>query len=355
MDTLMKQPIQNSKLSKELKIPKNLQPYLLKTLSELLQEGFSIHQSLHFMRILMKKQTKAIDYIISQLEKGMSLESSLEPLGYSNALIAQLFYAQRQGRFIDSLLDASNQLQEAQKYRQKLIKTLIYPIFLGIGLVGMLFAMRLFLLPQVTSFISQEVYDEQFFVRVLVRFFTYLPQIFGILLAIVLIIYGCVDLYLLKQTEMKRYQILTRIPGLKKWVRSYSSYKVSKEIGHFFTGGYSIQQTITVLVDYPIDPFLSEIANEIKKGMLKGEDLAVILEDLDIFTKELPLVIYQGELTSQTAQKCSLYSQKVYSDLMNDIQAKLTLVQPVLFIIIGVLVMSMYLFMMLPMLTMQGI
>lgn len=40
---------------------------------------------------------------------------------------------------------------------------------------------------------------------------------------------------------------------------------------------------------------------------------------------------------------------------MNDIQAKLTLVQPVLFIIIGVLVMSMYLLMMLPMLTMQGI
>lgn len=355
MVTLMKQRIQNSKLSKDIKIPKVLQAYLLQTLSELLLEGFSIHQSLVFMRVLMRKQTTAIDYIIRQLESGISFEMSLRALGYSNSLIAQLFYAQRQGRFTESLADASKQLKEAHHYKQKLVKTLVYPVFLAVGLVGMLFAMRQFLLPQVASFISQEAYDEQYLVRVLVYFFTYLPQIFGILLAFVLIIYGGVDMYLLKQSEMRRYQILTRIPLVEKWVRSYSSYKVSKEIGHFFSGGYSIQQTLTVIVDYPIDPFLSELAIEIQERMLKGEDLAAILDELNIFTKELPLVIYQGELTSQTAQKCYLYSRKVYLDLMDDIQAKLTLVQPILFILIGILVMSMYLLMMLPMLTMQGI
>lgn len=355
MGILKKRHTKNSKLSKSLKIKATKQPYVLKTLGELLAEGFSLHQSLQFMQILMKKETQSFDYMISKLEEGSSLESSLELLGYANSIIAQIFYAQRQGRFIDALLEASQQIEEAQGYQRKLVKMLIYPLFLGIGLIGMLFAMRLFLLPQIASFITQEVYDQQMLVRILVAFFTYLPQIFGILLACVLIIYGSIDLYLLKQTELRRYQILTRIPGLRKWVKSYSSHIVAREIGHFFKGGYSIQQTITVLIDYPINPFLSEVAAQIKVGMLNGEDLADILKDLAIFTDELPIVIYQGELISQTAQKCQLYAKKVYTDLMEDVQAKLSLVQPVLFILIAILVMSMYLLMMLPMLTMEGI
>lgn len=350
-----KQLIQSLNSSKSLILPKKLHSYFLETVSELLHEGFSLSQSLTFMRLLMKKHVHSIDYILTQLEQGMSFESSLQTLGYSNTIVAQLFYAQRQGRFVESLEDASKQIAQSHAYRQTLIKTLVYPIFLGVGLVGMLFAMRLFLLPQIASFISQEVYEKQFLIRILVGFFTYLPQLFSIFIAFVLIIYGAIDLYLLKQTQLIRFQLLTKIPGIRQWVRSYCTYKISKEIGHFFKGGYSIQQMVQVMIDYPIDPFLTEVSTLLHAEMLKGEDLAGILKGINIFTEELPIVIYQGELTSQTAQKCHLYSRKVYSDLMEDFQKKLTLVQPILFVIIAVLVMAMYLLMMLPMLTMDGL
>lgn len=220
----MQERLQNLNSSNSLKIPKKLHSYFLKTVSELLEEGFSLNQGLVFMKILMKKQDKSIEYILAQLEQGLSFESTLQALGYSNSIVAQLFYAQRQGRFVESLEDVSNQIAETQKYSQKLIKTLIYPIFLGIGLVGMLFAMRLFLLPQIASFISQEVYEEQWIVRLLVGFFTYLPQLFGVFIAILLIVYGGIDLYLLKQTQLIRFQLLTKLPGIRKWVRSYCTY-----------------------------------------------------------------------------------------------------------------------------------
>ncbi|XJS11388.1 competence type IV pilus assembly protein ComGB [Aerococcaceae bacterium WGS1372] len=355
MDSLIVRITKNLKFSKKLKIPNNLQAYFLKTMSELLAQGFSMHQSLEFMPALLKKQKAEISYILSVLESGESFESSLRGLGFSNSIIAQIFYGQRQGRFIEAIDRSSKQLYQAQEYKNKLVKIIIYPLALFIGLVAMLFSIRAFLLPQITSFISQEVYERELLVRILVGFFTYLPQIFGIFLAVCFIIYGVVDLYLLKQSEFKRYQLLVKIPIFSHWVRNYATYIITRELGQFFLSGYSIQQVLQVLIDYPIDPFLTEIAKLIQEEMLKGIDLSVVLSDLAIFTEDLPLVIYQGELTSQSGQKCQIYSQKVYTDLMEDIQRKIRYVQPILFIFIALLVMAMYLMMMLPMLTMDGL
>lgn len=345
----------NLKSSKKLKIPINLQAYFLKTMAELLTQGFSMNQSLEFLPILLKKQKAEMDYILSMLESGETFESSLRMLGFSNSIVAQIFYGQRQGRFIEAIERSSRQLSQAQEYKNKLVKILIYPLALFVGLIVMLFSIRAFLLPQITSFISQETYESELLVRFLIDFFSYLPQIFGILLSVCLIIYGVVDLYLLKQSEFKRYQVLVKIPLINHWVRNYASYIITRELGQFFLSGYSIQQALQVLIEYPIDPFLSELALLIQSEMLKGTDLAVILSDLAIFTEDLPLVIYQGELTSQSGQKCQLYSQKVYSDLMNDIERKIGFVQPILFVFIALLVMAMYLMMMLPMLTMEGL
>lgn len=353
MALLMNRPILNLKSSK--KLPAKIRPYFLKSIAELLGEGFSIKQSLTFMEILLLKHQDAIAQINQELEKGNSFEQSIKGLGYSLSVISQLFYGQRQGRFIQSLLEVSQQLEEKYSYQQKLIKILVYPLLLSLFLLAMLFGMRTFILPHITSFISQEVYESQIFVRILVAFFTFLPQILGLVLAFILIVYGLVDFYLLKKEPLERFRILVHIPLLRKWVRSYCSYKIARELGHFFSGGYSLQQTLQVLVDYPIDPFLTNIAQVLHVSLKNGQALADILAEINIFTIELPIIIYQGELTSQTAQKCKLYSQKVYSDLMEDIQKTLALVQPLLFIMIAILVMAMYLIMMLPMLTMDGL
>lgn len=355
MDISIKKRIANLKLSNKITLSAKHKAYLLRSTAELLQEGFSLKQSLNFLEILMLKQKESIRHVSRELEQGKAFEHSLKALGYSLPIIAQLFYGQRQGRFISTLFEVSQQLEESDRYLKKLTKVIIYPLLLSLFLIGMLFAMRTFILPHIVSFISQEVYEEQLLVRILVGFFTYLPQIMGITAAVILLVYGGIDFYLLRKEPIMRFRILVRFPFISRWVRSYCSYKIARELGHFFSSGYSIQQTIQVLVEYPIDPFLSNIALVMEQKMQEGVELAQILADLKIFTPELPIVIYQGELTSQTAQKCKLYSGKIHTDLMTDIEQKMGLIQPVLFIIIGLLVMAMYLMMMLPMLTMDGL
>lgn len=335
------------------KITAKQRPYLLKTLSELLAEGFSLSQSLIFMQLLMKPQASLIEQVIQSLGQGQTFEKSIQPLGYPISVVAQLFYAQRQGRFLIALEASAAQLQQIQTYQSKILKVLTYPLLMAGFLIALLFGMRTLLLPHIISFIAQDTYDTNGLVRLLIGFFTFLPQISIALLAFLLIVGLLTDFYLMRLTHIKRYQLLRRLPIVSKWIDRYCSYKLARELGYFFEGGYSLQQTIDVLTLYPVDPFLTEIAIRLQNGMVQGTPLATIISEMKLFTDELPLVIYQGELTSQMAQKCKVYADKIFHDLWEDIAKKINYIQPIMFLLIAVLVMAMYLTMMLPMLTFE--
>ncbi|MFK8198004.1 type II secretion system F family protein [Tuanshanicoccus lijuaniae] len=337
------------------KLPAKDQSYFLRTLYELLTEGFSLNQALVFMELLMPKYQPLIHILVTTLASGKGIEIGLRQIGYSLDIVAQLYYAQRQGRFYDALLTSANKLAKSQENKVKIIKVLMYPCVMFVFLIILLLGMRLFLLPHITSFISQETFDSNILVRVLILFFTYLPQLMLGGLGIVVVIYLFFDLYLMKQTYMTRNKILLKVPIIRHWIRSYTTYKLADTLGHFIGGGFSIQQTIDFIVQYPIDPFLSELALYLQSGYQQGEELKTTLDQLQLFRSEFGMIIYQGELTSQLPTKCLVYAAKILSDMLEDIAKKLTYLQPILFIIIAVMVMAMYLLMMLPMLTMDGL
>lgn len=355
MDTLIKKTISILKLSKSR--PRSLSRkekiYFLQVLAEMLEQGFSINQSLHFLKILLPRHQALIDQILQDLMTGVPLEQAIKRCGYSSRVSAQLFFAQKQGRFIQSLFDLVKHLRTVSTYQDQLAKLLLYPACLILFLTGILFGMRQWMLPQILSFISEEVLQTQMLARVLIIFFTYLPQMTLSTLALSLITYIVGDFYLLRLPQIKRYQLLVKFPFIKKLVKKYTSYRIAAELGYFFLGGFSIQQILDLLIQYPQDPFLTDLAHFLKDNYLKGVDLASSLDELAIFTDSLALVIYQGELTNQTGQKCRLYAQKLFEEVMEDVSRKLNMIQPILFIAIALIIMSMYLVLMLPMLTME--
>lgn len=341
----------NHRLPKKVK-PKD-QAIFLSTLYELLEEGFSLNQALVFMELLMPNYQLLIREIVNHLEQGHGLETGLRSIGYSLNIVSQLFYAQKQGRLYPALNKSAKYLKTQFDYRNQIVKTLAYPIMMLGFLLSLLFGMRAFLLPHIVSFISQEVYASNLLIRLLIRFFSYLPQILTGLIGVSLLIILFFDYYLLKKSYLIRINFLLKIPLIKKWVRWYCTYKIAQSLGHFIEGGFSLQQTIDFIITYPIDPFLNEIAVELNDSLLSGNDLSSSLDQLGIFQSELGMIVHQGELTSQLATKCIMYAEKLLLEMMEDIAKKIGYLQPILFITIAVLVMSMYLLIMLPMLTME--
>ena len=345
----------NLKSSKFPTLPTKLHGYFLNVLAELLSEGFSLNQALTFMRLLLPQQQRCLEQIELKLADGVPIELCLQSIGFATPIVAQLFYASRQARFNEALQACAKRLEEQQQFKQNLIKQLSYPTVMGIFLIGILCGMRTFMLPQIASFITQETYDEQLLARLLIHFFTYLPQGLVGIAGGMGISWGLIDNYLRHLPYLRRYQLLVRFPLLKKWLKWYLTQRISYEFGYFLQSGFSWQQLLQLIQDYPVDPFLAELAGFLATGFSDGQSLTPQLEQLPFVTSEFSLIVQQGELTSQTATKCLVYSQKLHHDLLQDINKKINYIQPILFILIGLLIMAMYLLMMLPMLTIQNL
>lgn len=345
----------NMKLSNTSSLNKKYHIYFLDSLANLLTEGFSLNQAIEFVTTLLPSEVVALEALNQIIQQGHSLEEGLKQLGFSSQLVAQLFYGQRQGRLIEALQGARNQLQKQKDYRQSLIKAIVYPLFMSLFLIAMLFAMRSFMLPQLVGFISPETYQKHLMIRVLILFFTFLPHIFSVIFAIILISYLLFDFYIMRLPYIQRYRLIIKIPFLKIYTRKYITFKLTRELAHFYRGGYSLQQIIDLLISYPIDPFLTEMAHQLANVLGTGESLSTSLNQLGLFTTELSFIIQQGEATSQIGPKCQMYAERLQAELIESLQKILAIIQPCLFILIAMLIIAMYLVMMLPMLTMEGL
>ncbi|WP_282919633.1 competence type IV pilus assembly protein ComGB [Ignavigranum ruoffiae] len=354
MATLMSKPINILKSSKaKYLIRPRDRAYFLLTLADLAQQGFSMNQSLEFMEVLLPRYSANFQFIRQQLLKGLPFETSLKEMGYSSSLIAQIFFAEKQGRFVQGLYDASRQIQQIQKDRETIIKVLTYPLFLLVCIVIMLFGVRSFILPQMLSFISESTYQESLLVRILVNFFRYLPQILTGIGILLIFSYCGINYYLLRMPLLQRYQKCVKVPLFGRWLRYYCSYKLTYQFAFFFEAGFSMQQIIHFLRQYPLDAFLTEMAVRLAAGFESGHHLEDQLKQVNIFTAELPLVIRRGTMISALSHQCRIYSERLYQELIKDIRRKISYIQPLLFSWIALLIISMYLLMMLPLLTMQ--
>lgn len=325
------------------------QDIFLKRISELLQEGFSLSDGLRFLQVMMVKEKNDIQKIINEMEAGNSFPTSLHLLGFSEQLIVQLQFSMIHGNFIETLQFCSEHISIKQKQIKQFQKIAIYPMFL-LGLATMmLFAIRQFLLPTIRNSSSTDSKTTIF----LIFFLSYFPQILLIILSIILSIILLWRVKFKKKSAYDQAVSLKRIPLFGKWYKDYYTFFFSREFAYSLLSGQSIYQIIEMMEAEPTNSLIIEVATKLSKDLKSGENLPTIITSIPFFREEMTWIIYHGQLTSQLGIKLKIYSQECYRILLADIEKKINWLQPILFLIIGVIIISIYGVLMLPMLSMM--
>ena len=96
-------------------------------------------------------------------------------------------------------------------------------------------------------------------------------------------------------------------------------------------------------------PFYSELAKQIKLKLVTGETLESILSTFSFFEKEFPLIVKHGQENGKLEQELLFFSQHLYHRFEELMEKCLKTIQPLLYLFIGFLVVSMYLAILLPM------
>lgn len=321
----------------------------LRQLSELLEEGFPIIDCLQFLCFTNTKLSEDILSISTQLERGSSFVDVIKQKGFDKRTLTQLQLAELNGNFEETLKYCAEYIQTIHNQRIKMRKVAVYPLFLTVMAVAMLLVVRKFMLPTLKTLgdTTSKVTE------VVIWYLEHLPEITVIILFLALIIIWVLNIIWKKDSIWKRISQMAKMPVIGNFVRFYYSYYFSREFSCFLENGLSVNQMIKIMKELDTDALMVQVAEKMEEALLAGETFPSFIANTPFFHSEMSWIIHHGEITSQVSRKLKYYGQHCFSELMERIEKIIQLIQPIMFLGIGLLVVLIYLTLMLPMLNMM--
>lgn len=324
-------------------------------LGEMLEKGFTIRESIDFLMLnipgISGKQTK---HIRQMLQAGIPLHEILPILHVPSLICLQVYFAEKHGNVQDALLHAGRQWKKSEQSKEKLMKLLQYPIFLLFLLVMLLAVLNTFVLPQFHDLHASMGYKPEGLILLLLFFLEWVPPIMLILLpcAIGLSIFLYARYRLL--SPKKKADMLIRIPYVRTFFQLYFTRLFAREAAQLLNSGFAVNEMLHVFERQTIYPMLTAVSEIIDKGLMNGVSLQEAIKQITWFDKKLSALTGHGGANGRLGEELLMYAA-FCDELIEEKIKKLTgFIQPVVFLFIGAVVMTVYLSVMLPMFEMMG-
>ncbi|WP_251551366.1 competence type IV pilus assembly protein ComGB [Neobacillus muris] len=332
------------------KWPVDEQASFLRRVGELLARGYPIAEAIESISLHLPKHRKEVlKDCLQELKRGIPFHDVLDQLGFHNDLIGYVYYAEQHGSFAEALLEGSSLVQLKDRDLKKLLRMLQYPLFLLL-LTGLLFGfIENTLLPRFTSLFASLGLEDNFFTKIVYAFDIYFPFVVKVFIAIICVI-ACYYFFIFrKYSVLKQRTLLVGLPIAGRVLKLLFTHYFAIQLSFLLQGGISVSEALSLFEQNHKQPFFSQLGRGIKTKLVTGETLGSILSSFSFFEKEFPVIVKHGQENGKLEQELLFFSKHCIVEMEERIEKTLKIVQPLLYLFIGFLVVSMYLAILLPM------
>lgn len=318
-------------------------------------KGFPIGEAVEFLLMnipdINKKQARTIQ---TSLREGIPLHEILPVLHVPSIICLQVFFAEQHGNVQQTLVQAGTQWTKAEQAKEKLVRILQYPIFLLALLIILLAVLNTFVLPQFRDLHTSMGYEPKGSILLLLFFLQWAPPavliIVPALTAALLFLYARYKLL----SPQKKADMITKIPYIKLFFQLYFTRLFARESAQLLNSGFAFNELLRVFEEQTIYPMLREASKKINKQLMTGAALKEAIANITWFDQKLPALIGHGGANGRMGEELLLYAEFCDQLIENKIKRATGIIQPIVFLIIGIVVMAVYLSVMLPMFEMIG-
>lgn len=319
-------------------------------LGKLLEKGYSLAQAMEFLQFqqpLARQQD--LQRCLSFFRSGLSFHEALHPLLFHSEAIGYLFFAEQHGQFAQGLVEAGNMLLNKAKYWQRLRKAASYPLFLLCFMVVMLLIVQRMLLPQFVHLSSSFVATRSSVSHLLMQIVSIVPSFFLAVCFFCVIGGSAYALWAKRLSPLARIRLWMKLPFVRTISTLYYTHVFSLQFSHLLNGGLSAYEALQVFEKQHHVPFLRAEGSAMKAQLAKGEKLETLLAERPYYERALLLVVRHGQSNGELGKELFHYSQFVVQKMEERIEKWTRFIQPLLFTVIGLLVICLYLAILLPM------
>ncbi|WML45290.1 competence type IV pilus assembly protein ComGB [Neobacillus sp. PS3-40] len=326
------------------------QVHFLRRMGELLVRGYPIAAAIESLSIQMKPtRKKELKECLIDLKKGLSFHDGLANLGFHEDLVGYVFFAEQHGSFAEALLEGSSLVLKKDQDKQKLVKLLQYPTLL-IFITGFLFIfVEKTLLPRFTTLFKTMNLEENLFTKIVYAFGRFFPLLLIILIITLSLTAIYYFMFFRKASILQQKIKLVRIPLLGHILKLMYTHYFSVQLSFLLTGGLSVSEALRIFESYQKQPFYSRIGKEVRLKLVTGDKFESIIKIFPFFEKEFATIVKHGQENGKLEQELYFYSRHCITSVEEIIEKSLKVIQPILYLFIGILVVSMYLAILLPM------
>ncbi len=326
------------------------QAQFLKMTGELLVRGYPLAEALQSVIFqLPKHRRKEVQEGLILLKEGYPFYMILQTLKFDKHLTGYVFFAEQHGGLATAFLEGSKMIQNKAKNLSKVKKLFSYPLFLiGTTFILFLFVQK-YLLPRFSSLFSTMNLEVNIFISLIRN----LDNVIPLLLMIFSILAGLYGFYYFfrfqKVSPMEQKKLLMKIPFCSAYLRLFYTHYFSTQLSYLLSGGLSVYEAFTLFEQHNEQPFYQQLGGEIKGKLRRGEKLDRILLQYSFFEKELATIVKHGQENGKLPQELLFFASHCFGRLEEKTEILLKQLQPILYSIIGLLIVSMYLAVLIPM------
>lgn len=337
-------------LMKQRKWTLEEQAKFLQMTGELLERGYPLAEALHsVLHHLPPQHHASVTEGVLSLKQGERFSQLLQKLSFHSDLIGYAFFAEQHGNLAEAFLAGSAMMKKRVHDSARLQKVLAYPLFLIVTTLFLFFFMQKFLLPRFSSLYQSMNAEENIFTLIVSASSFFFPLFLSFLMVILsfFILYYFLRFRSLPPIEQKRR--LMKIPFASLFFRLYFTHYFTIQLSYLLGGGLSVNESLSLFEENFQQPFYSELGREMRRELRMGEKFEDIVRQYPFFEKELAMIIHHGEKNGKLDTELSFYSQYCLKRLEDKMEKTMRKIQPLLFIIIGLMIVSMYLSVLMPM------
>ncbi|WP_428909103.1 competence type IV pilus assembly protein ComGB [Niallia sp. Krafla_26] len=326
------------------------QSNLLKMTGELLLRGYPLAEALESVIFhLPNHRRREIKEVLVTLKEGYPFYQILQKLRFDKHVIGYVFFAGQHGSLAIAFIESSKMIQNRANDLLKLKKLLSYPLFL-VGTTILLFVfVQKYLLPRFSTLFSSMNLEVNVFIKLLHYVEHFLPFIF-VLFLLLIGVYVFYYLYRFRKlSPLEQKNILMKIPFISTYLRLFYTHYFSAQLSYLLAGGLSVYEALTMFENHEEQPFYQQLGEVVKGNLRRGDKLEKILLQYSFFEKELATIVKHGQENGKLPEELMFFASQCLQRLEDKTEKLMKQLQPILYSFIGILIVSMYLAVLLPM------
>jgi len=322
-------------------------------LATLLKAGMPLVQSLDILRRRVSNPLfrSVLNDVYDRVRAGSALSESFEAHGamFPGVYTASLMAGEKSGNLEQVIRRYVAYVKVVEAVRRKVISALIYPavlLTLSVIVVGILV---LRVVPQFSGYYEQFGKELPLSTRVIVAISTYATAYFGAMVLVAAAVAASIWFWLKRPGERERLdRWVLRLPLLGSVARKFATSQASRTLATLLGGGIPLVNAIDVAARSIKNRYMARELQRASQQVREGRALAAAMTDSGAFPDVALKMVEVGEQTGALQEMLNSLSDFYDEEIETNLDRFVTLVEPILLIIMGIVIAGLLLALYMP-------